>query len=471
MNHILTIVDMQTDEILPFISILENQPHNIVKKVGSKAALESLEKDAYDAVVIDCTDDDIREGKLLEDIVERFQEIQCVMLTRHLSDDAAVLNPNRSYECISTTASPESLLEIIEKKADITDEAVLTEDNSKDVGTHNYTPKKRSPFGQLIGESNEIRRVFKVIEKVAKTDSTVLITGESGTGKELIARAIHENSYRRKKAMVVINCGAIPGELLESELFGHEKGAFTGAHRTRIGRFEMAHGSTIFLDEIGDMSPNLQVKLLRVLQEQTFERVGSTRSMAVDIRVLAATNKDLSSSIGDGSFREDLFYRLNVIPIKVAALRHRKHDIPLLAKYFLKKLSERSDTEIKIFSESALAALVTYEWPGNIRELENLMERLYVLVDEKIIQLSDLPANIRGKKDAQSLSVMENIPALPFENGIGFNEAVENYQKNLILQALEQTNWVKAKAAELLRMNRTTLVEKIKKMKIESPEL
>jgi transcriptional regulator with GAF, ATPase, and Fis domain len=320
-------------------------------------------------------------------------------------------------------------------------------------------------LGPLVGRSPEMRAVFDTMKKVAATDSTVLITGESGTGKELIARGVHSNSPRRDHALVVINCGAIPGELLESELFGHEKGAFTGAHRTRIGRFELADGGTIFLDEIGDMSPNLQVKLLRVLQEQSFERVGSTQSIQVNIRVIAATNKDLSASMKEGHFREDLFYRLNVIPIRVPPLRQRNGDIVLLVDYFLTCLAQRRRQMKKVFSPDAIHALTAYDWPGNIRELENLMERLNVLIDHDRIDIADLPQHIRNQPLMETLS-----PPAPFQGGLDFNEAVEQYQKTLIVHALGQTGWVKAKAAELLKMNRTTLVEKIKKFNIAPPQ-
>ena len=217
--------------------------------------------------------------------------------------------------------------------------------------------RKKYQFENFIGDSKPIQKVFELIEKVADTDSTVLITGESGTGKELIAKAIHYNSYRRDNPMVVINCGAIPEELLESELFGHEKGAFTGAHKMRVGRFELANGGTIFLDEIGDMSPNLQVKLLRVLQEQKFERVGGTRTLEIDVRIIAATNKNLINAVNRGSFRQDLYYRLNVIPIRVPPLRHRKSDIPLLIDFFFKRIDPRKRNGIDLKSRGCLGRL------------------------------------------------------------------------------------------------------------------
>jgi len=319
--------------------------------------------------------------------------------------------------------------------------------------------------GNFIGQNESLLKILKILEKVSKTDSTVLVTGESGTGKELVARAIHSNSSRKNDPFVVINCGAIPGELLESELFGHEKGAFTGATKSRSGRFEVADGGTVFLDEIGDMSPDLQVKLLRVLQEKCFEKVGSTRSIHVDVRIISATNKDLPVSIKKGLFREDLFYRLNVIPIKMPPLRNRKSDIPILADHFQEILARRLGSEKKEFSREALDLLIQYRWPGNVRELENIMERLAVLAEGKVIMPGDLPAMVSESSCDQQQSVSDFM-----NSGMGFNESVEQYQRSLILYALEKTGWVKAKAAALLKLNRTTLVEKLKKMKISKPE-
>ncbi len=316
----------------------------------------------------------------------------------------------------------------------------------------------------IAGNSKGILQVLDTARKVSNSDSSVLITGESGTGKELIARAIHHNSSRSKGPMVIINCGAIPGELLESELFGHEKGAFTGAHRSRIGRFEIADKGTIFLDEIGDMSPDLQVKLLRAIQDRRFERVGGTATIEVDIRVISATNKNLSKAIDKGVFREDLYYRLNVIPIHILPLRERKEDIFPLMDHFQGGLTRRSGNyQAKTFSEKAQAALLRYDWPGNIRELENLVERVSVLVEEPVIELSDLPEYItQNSSENKQLDVTSIL-----SNGTGFNEAVDQYQRLLIVHALNETGWVKAQAASLLKMNRTTLVEKIKKMNIE----
>lgn len=318
----------------------------------------------------------------------------------------------------------------------------------------------------LVGKSPEMQAVLKKIAKVASSDTTVLITGESGTGKELIARAIHHLSKRSTGPMVTINCGAIPSELLESELFGHEKGSFTGAHKARMGRFEMACGGTIFLDEIGDMNPMLQVKLLRAIQEQTFERVGGEKPISVDIRIISATNKNLLKAVETGSFREDLFYRLNVIPLQVPPLRERKTDILVLCYFFLERFAERMEEPVKRLSEKAESFLETYSWPGNVRELENLMERLSVMVDGEVIDADDLPDSVISLKTESTQADLHT--GFDLDDGMGFNDAVDNFQKHLIIKALNRTGWVKAKAAELLKINRTTLVEKIKKLQIES---
>ncbi|MBA3008834.1 MAG: sigma-54-dependent Fis family transcriptional regulator [Desulfobacula sp.] len=331
------------------------------------------------------------------------------------------------------------------------------------VGSDEGIGKTEFDRSGIAGASKGLLKVLNRARKVAGSDSSVLITGESGTGKELIARAIHNNSSRRNGPMVIINCGAIPSELLESELFGHEKGAFTGAHRSRVGRFEIADQGTIFLDEIGDMSPNLQVKLLRAIQERKFERVGGTQTISVDIRVISATNKDLSVAIEKGRFREDLYYRLNVIPIHILPLRERKEDVLQLSDHFQNNLLQRSpDYQLKRFSDEAARVLLNYDWPGNIRELENLVERISVLVEDTDIQVCDLPECMTH---ASSHKTSPSVASF-FTNEIGFNEAVDLYQRALISHALNESGWVKAKAAEMLKMNRTTLVEKIKKMDI-----
>lgn len=331
------------------------------------------------------------------------------------------------------------------------------------------TNLRQASFLGIISESTAMQRVFGLINKVAKTNSTVLVLGESGTGKELVARAIHKLSGRTGK-LVPVNCGAIPEEILESELFGHEKGAFTGAVNSKVGRFQLADNGTIFLDEIGEMSPKLQVKLLRVLQERVVEPVGSTRSVEVNVRVIAATNKDLRDEVRAGRFREDLYYRLQVVPVELPALRARGNDIELLSSYFLDRSASQTGAEPLRISADAMDMLRAYNWPGNIRELENLMERVAILADGEVLRPSDLPEYIQSGKGQIGMrsmtSVIEVAEAIP-EDGLDFNELVNGFENRLITMALEKTNGNKKAAAKLLKLNRTTLVEKIKKKGLE----
>ena len=317
-------------------------------------------------------------------------------------------------------------------------------------------------FNDIIGQSNAMQQIFSIIERIADSDTTIMINGETGTGKGLIAKAIHKNSYRKDKPFIQINCGAITEGLLESELFGHVRGAFTGAMSDKPGKFELAKGGTIFLDEIGDMSPDLQVKVLRVLEEQEFERVGGCNTIKADVRVITATHRDLEEEVQKGNFREDLFYRLYVIPIVLPPLKERKSDIPLLISYYLKKISALKNRQSVGISDKTMEVLMNHSWPGNVRELKNLLERLVVLNESGEIQPTELPAKFRSGETSHGRPHFENLAA-----GINFNTAVTEYEKALILKALEKTNWVKNKAAELLQIKRTTLVEKIKRYKIE----
>jgi transcriptional regulator with GAF, ATPase, and Fis domain len=336
--------------------------------------------------------------------------------------------------------------------------------SSSDNFPESLTPIRQASFAGMISESPSMLRIFGMVERIARTNSTVLILGESGTGKELIARALHRLSGRSGK-LVPVNCGAIPEEILESELFGHEKGSFTGAINSRIGRFQMADGGTIFLDEIGEMSPKLQVKLLRVLQEKRVEPVGSTRFIDVDVRVVAATNKDLREEVKAGRFREDLYYRLQVLPIELPSLARRGSDVVLLANYFLQRACNNIGiTPLKI-SSAALNKLTSYNWPGNVRELENLMERVAILAGGDSVHESDLPDYITGSEN--HTQVIELAEEMPLE-GLDFNNLVDQFETRLINMALSRTNGNKKAAARLLRLNRTTLVEKIRKKGLES---
>jgi transcriptional regulator with PAS, ATPase and Fis domain len=317
-------------------------------------------------------------------------------------------------------------------------------------------------FHHIIGASPAIDEVFKLIMKVAETDSTVLILGESGTGKELIAREIHAQSSRKNEALVTVNCAAMPEGLLESEFFGHTKGSFTGATADREGRFSQANRGTIFLDEIADMSLKLQVKLLRVIQERKFEPVGSSKACHVDVRIIAATNRDIEKMVDKGTFRKDLFYRLNVIPICVPPLRDRAEDIPLLINHFLKKYSNSNYVDVPPISKQATRYLCDYHWPGNVRELENLVERVVVLKKGQVVEPSDFPDYFFQENQVPANRTV-TIPA----RGASFKNMITRYEKDLILSALEKTDWNKNRAAQLLGIKRTTLIQKIKKQQIE----
>lgn len=315
----------------------------------------------------------------------------------------------------------------------------------------------------IIGRSRPMLDLFELIEKVAESNATVLIQGESGTGKELAARAIHQLSDRKGKNFVPVNCAAIPDDLLESELFGHVKGSFTGAYANRAGRFEMADKGTLFLDEIGDMKANLQVKLLRVLQNREIEPVGSTKSQKVDVRIIAATNKNLEELVANKDFREDLYYRLSVIPITIPPLRERRDDIPILINNFLSLFNNDRKHAVKGFSRDAMDILCCYEWPGNVRELENLVERLVILKNSGFITPDDLPDKyLVNRTPPRSVTTTTDDTELP-ENGICLNSSVELFENRLILQALNRTRGNKKEAAALLNIKRTTLIEKLKK--------
>ncbi len=332
----------------------------------------------------------------------------------------------------------------------------------------------------IIGQSTTLAEVFRVLLKVAPTDSTVLVTGESGTGKELLVRALHANSLRAEKPFVPINCGAIPKELLESELFGHEKGAFTHAIRSRPGRFELADGGTIFLDEIGEMELSLQVKILRVLQEKEIERVGGIGAKKVDVRIVAATNRDLEQEVSRGLFREDLYYRLNVIPLHLPPLRERGGDVLLLAEFFLQRFCEKKQRATLILAPNTRKVLSAYRWPGNVRELENFMERLSILVDDDVVHPADLPQKILNavgdvaelpeptSSDAPMDACVPQGFAWPTlevlgQHHMGLKEFLDAIEDRLLEEALEKSDGVKNQAAELLGIKRTTLIEKLKK--------
>jgi len=427
---------------------------------GEEAKMMIQGDQALDLALVDLNLPDIDGIELMGVIKATHPDCQVIILTGHGSVESAVRATQKgAFHFITKPFNMEELISLAEKA--LTHKKLQSENHQL---RHELNKKYLS--NQIIGQSDEIRNVLSLVERVSDSDSTVLITGESGTGKELIARAIHLHSDRADSPFIAINCGAIPSELLESELFGHVKGAFTGAISNRVGRFELADGGTIFLDEIGDLEPALQVKILRALQERAFEPVGGTKTVSVNVRVIAATNKNLEEQVRNGKFREDLFYRLNVIPLSIPSLRERKTDIPLLLSHFIDQFNKNKGKKLSGISNDAMECLIDYFWPGNIRELENLIERIAILKGHGQIELNDLPAKYQTSAMVQDRE--EEALVIP-DSGLDFNTAVDNFENALILRALEKTGWNRNQAAVLLKLNRTTLVEKIKKKGLRPP--
>ena len=466
------------ESILTMLSeFLSNNGYIVDPFIESKKALFALKGNEYDVMITDLSMPHIDGLQLINYIQKEYLNTLGIVITGYGSLDTAIsamrwgafdyiLKPFKFEEVLTVIESAMYYSKLMKSEnipKGLTGKANLLRRFSENKIIRENTIlrnclKDKYKFENIIGISFPMQKIFEMIEKVADTNATVLITGESGVGKELVARAIHYNSSRKDSPLVVVNCGAIPETLLESELFGYEKGAFTGATGTRYGRFELAHGGSMFLDEIGDMSFNLQVKLLRVLQEKTFERVGGSKSINVDVRIIAATNRVLDDLVKDGKFREDLYYRLNVVPIHLPPLRERRQDIPLLLNYFLERSNRINGAEIDGCSESAMDVMMNYSYPGNIRELQNLIERVVVLKKKGVIDLEDLPDKIYlAEQQEQS----------HFEIEKGYDTLVSSFEKNLILQALQETNGVKSKAAQVLSLNRTTLIEKMKRLGIE----
>ena len=459
-NHNILIVDDEIQNREYLSEILCEEDYTVTGAIDGKDAIAKLSQDVFHVVLTDLQMPELDGLGVIHYLMENKLNCIGIIYTGYGSVKTAVDAMRMGAFDYITKPFKADEIKIVVKKA--IDHLALQEENTY----LKQQLKARYKFENIIGASDKMQRVFSMIDKVASTDSTVLILGESGTGKELVARALHYNSPRSQNAFVPVNCGAIPEELLESELFGHEKGAFTGAFRTRIGRFELASGGSIFLDEVSEMSPNLQVKLLRIIQEREFERVGGIKSIKADVRIIAATNKNLEEEVAEGRFREDLYYRLNVIPITLPPLRERNDDIPLLVKHFLNKYNSDSSKKLSGFSKKAMSVIMNYKWPGNVRELENIVERMVVLCDTPEVELSDLPNKILSGSATDS----SDIPRIDLpETGIDLSTAVSEFEKSIIIQALNKSNWVKNRAAKLLHVNRTTLVEKIKKQKLQKP--
>jgi DNA-binding NtrC family response regulator len=427
-------------------------------------ALERLSAFAFDILIADLHLPGIDGSTVVEKAVTLYPDLIGIIITGYGTVKTAVEAIKRgAADFITKPFQFESLMHVLN--------TALEQRRLKSENAYLRSQlEERYRFEGIVGRSRVMRDLFHLLETVAATSSTILVTGETGTGKELVARAIHHNSPRRSQRFVAVNCSAIPETLLEAEMFGHVRGAFTGAVANRPGRLEQANRGTLFLDEIGTMSPALQMKLLRVLQEREFERVGDTHAVRVDVRVIAATNSDLAKMVAEGRFREDLFYRLNVIPIHLPALRERKEDIPLLVQHFLQKYaasgaaSGTAPAKPSTVSQQAMRKLMAFWWPGNVRQLENALERAVALSGGRSqIDVPDLPAEVQ-KADEPSVTQDLALPA----GGIDFSEFIRKIERDLISQSLERTGGNKGQAARLLNLKRTTLVEKLKRFKEES---
>jgi len=455
--NVLSILVVEDDEGLQNLlrRLLSKEGHRVTIVGSGQEAIRVAQEVPVHVLMTDLKLPDIDGVAVLERILQIDPKVIGFVMSGYGSIDCAVKAMKAgAVDFLTKPFDNEAVVSVINKALEAHRRRSHAQSSRKSI-------REQYRLGQFVGTSEPIRRVIEFVDKVADCDSTVLIQGESGTGKELVARMLHFNSESKDRPLVPVNCGAIPENLLESELFGHEKGAFTGAAYTRIGRFELAHGGTIFLDEIGELSPGLQVKLLRVLQERAFERVGGTRTINVDVRVVAATNQDLELAVQQKRFREDLYYRLNVIPVTVPPLRERRSDIPQLVNHFLERLNRGKRTSTITCSPDAMSRLVEYHWPGNIRELENMIERLAVLSRSGMIEVSDLPERLQRR----AVTVEPIVPHLISfsDQGVNLSHAIEEFENRLIVGALRQANGITSKAAQLLQVNRTTLVEKMKR--------
>jgi DNA-binding NtrC family response regulator len=434
---------------------LGDRGFDVVQADSAELALEALADFAFDIVVTDLRLPGMDGTRVIEAAVDRYPDIIGIVITGYgtVKDAVEVIKRGAADFVTKPFQFDElwhALQGAIEQRRLRTENAWLREQL-----------QQRFSFEGIVGRSRAMRDLFQVLQTVASAASTILITGETGTGKEVVARAIHHASPRRAQRFVAINCSAIPENLLEAELFGHARGAFTGAIANRQGRLEQAHRGTLFLDEVGTMSMALQMKLLRVLQEREFERVGESQTIKVDVRVIAATNADLAKMVAEGTFREDLYYRLHVIPVTLPPLRDRKEDVPLLVQHFLQKYCGELGRPVMTVSQPALRCLMAYAWPGNVRQLENAMERAVALSGGRTqVEVSDLPPDIQSASEGEPFLHGLRLP----DDGISFESFIESIEREVIRRALERTGGNKAAAAQVLNMKRTTLVEKLKRL-------
>ncbi len=439
---------------------LKREGYEVATAADGDAAIRELEDGGADVVVTDLVMPK-RDGlSLLREVLKTWPEIPVIVITAHGTVDSAVAALKLgAFDYITKPFEQEELKRVIAKAT-----------KTRALGGAKVVPDERGQ-AQMVGSSPAMKRALDIVDRVADSPSTILITGESGTGKELVAHRIHDLSSRRTQPLIKINIAAIPRDLIESELFGYEKGAFTGATQSKPGRFELADSGTLFLDEIGEVPIEIQVKLLRFLQEGDLERVGGTRTFRVDVRLIAATNRDLKKDIEAGKFREDLFYRLNVVPIELPPLRERLGDIPLLVDHFREKYNQRLGRKVEALEPGAIAALEHHVWPGNIRELENFMERLVLFSDGPLIREGDLPEELRVPVPGAD-SPKAAAPHLPPE-GASLKDlvrgAAEALERELILKALQQTGGNVTQAAEKLRVSRKTLQTKMKDLGLREP--
>jgi two-component system NtrC family response regulator len=450
------VVDDEKNYLLVLSAVLEEEGYEVLTAPGGFEALEIQKASDIDLMLTDMKMPGIDGIELLERIKAYDPDLPVIMMTAHGTVDKAVEAMQKgAYTYVLKPFDNERLILYVKR-------AVAGFQVVKENRRLRHAAESQYRFGNIIGKSKALRDVFETIQKVAPSNATVLIEGESGTGKELVAKSIHFNSPRRENPFVAVNCSALAESLLESELFGHEKGAFTGAISSKKGRFELAHGGTLFLDEIGELSANLQVKLLRVLQEKTFERVGGIRSIAVDIRVITATNRNLNDEMKAGRFREDLFYRLNVVHIVIPPLRFRWEDIQLLVDHFIKKYesSNQSTVPVKGLSQEVIRLFYEYSWPGNIRELENVIERAIILCEDGLVTIKDLPNWF--KTNVFNAKLIDSIPT-----GAKLYETLELIEKEMIERALKMANNVQSHAADILGIGKSGLNQKIRKYNLE----
>lgn len=451
------IVDDEPALRLSLKKLLENKNHKILCAGGIRESQQIDPSLKLDLAIVDLNLKDGRGTDLISLLREKRPQLQSILITGERSINVTIVEAIRKgiFYFIPKPFEPSALLSLVKKALKQND---LMEQNTN----LKNNIKKQFHFNQIIGQSSAIIKLTECMHKISKSVSNILITGESGTGKELVARSIHCNRDSTKP-FISVNCGAIPKELWESEFFGHVRGSFTGAVSNHKGYFSAAEGGTLFLDEIGTMDLNLQVKLLRVLQEKAFKPVGSTETIFTNARIISATNIDLEKAVERGAFRKDLYYRLNIIPLNTPPLRERRLDIPLLIQRFLKNFNEEEFS--CTLSDEVLNCLCNYAWPGNIRELENLVERLCVFKEVGKIEIEDLPKKYRCRETQMNPLETIEIP----NGGMDFNSAVDAYENSILIKALQKTQWNKRRAALLLNLNRTTLIEKIKKKGLKSP--